>query len=119
MDARVANNIQLLKIIGSVKQPTKLRKAILRHCDIDLIKCLSEISHNVLEGRLKLTPRQAGSLRRYRQSLRKLAAIKTKLPTKRRLLEQQSGGQAGGLPVALLAPILGIALSLLADRLTK
>ncbi len=118
MHPRLKQNLDLLKVLARKSNP-RLRKAILQHCDIDLIKCLAEISHNILEGRLQLNPRQSAKLRPFRNSLRALAGRRSGLPSKRQLLIRQSGGQTGGLPVALLAPILGVAISLLADRLTR
>ncbi len=115
MNPRVAKNLDLLKVISKTSNP-RLRKAILQHCDIDLIKCLAEIAHNILEGRLKLTAKQSGKLRPFRTTLRQLAGTKTRLPTKRNLLVRQNGA---GLPIALLAPIVGVALSLLADRFAR
>ncbi len=115
MNPRIVKNLDLLKILSKSNSP-KLRRAILQHCDIDLIKCLAEIAHNILEGRLKLTQKQSGKLRTFRKTLRQLAERRTKLPIKRNLLVRQSGA---GLPLALLAPIVGVALSLLADRLAK
>ena len=111
---RVKSNLHLLKALSGPNP--KLRRAILQNCDSDLIKCLAEISLNVLEGRIILSKKQAAKLRPFKQTLRLLAGKKAKLGTKRTVLVKQSGG---ALPAALLGPLLGIAISIVTEKLIK
>ena len=79
---------------------TTLRKAILEHADADLISALCECAHNILRGTVRLTPREKGRLRKYKDKLRLIANKKFSMSRRRREI-QQTGGS---LP-ALLAPL--------------
>ncbi len=110
MTKRLKRNLNLLKVLGGAEP--KLRRSILTTCPNDLIKCLCDCCCNILAGKIKLSRKHKGVLCKHRKVIRQLTSKKVTLPHKRQLLVKQSGG----LPVAILAPILGVALSLLADR---
>lgn len=96
------------------KSSPKLRKAIIKELPNDAVRCFGECSHNVIKGNVKLGRSQKRQLSRYKNQLRRLASKATSIPEKRRVLTQN-----GGLPLALLAPIISIAGSLLLDALRK
>ena len=114
MTTRVKKHLDLLRVLHTASP--KLRRAILETADNDIVRCLADCSHNTLNGNLKLTDKQKKGLKRYRTPLRLLARKKVPLKAKRQiLLQKQNGGLLGG----LLAPIIGIAVSLLADQVLK
>ena len=100
MSQRMKHNLDLLRVLA--RSSPKQRKAILATCHVDLIKCLAEISLNVLQGVVPVDPRKKKKLRRYRSLLRALADKKVSLKTKKEKLNQ-SGGNLLGL---LLPPVL-------------
>jgi len=54
MSDRVKRNIDFLTVLAKCNK--KQRKALLEHCDKDLVLTLSEIAINVLKGIVNLTP---------------------------------------------------------------
>ena len=106
MSARLKRNFPLLKLLKAAKP--KQRKAILESSSLDLVDCLSEIAENILKGNIKLTERDKKRLKRYRLFLRQLACNRNSKQQRRRAVLQ-----TGGALPALLAPIIGLAGSLL------
>jgi len=100
MSERVKRNIDFLTVLAKCNK--KQRKALLEHCDKDLILTLSEIAINVLKGIVNLTSAQKAKLRRYRKQLRALADRQLPLKHKKRHL-LQSGGS---LLLTLLPPVI-------------
>lgn len=90
-----------------IQCPSKTRKAVIQNGDSGLINALCECALNLLKGRVHLTKKQRGTLRRHKKHLRTLADRKVKIPRKKKIL------QKGGFLPALLAPFIGPALSLL------
>ena len=82
-------------------------KTILKSAPPDLVRALCECSLNVLKGNIKLNATQKKRLRRYKNILRTLAAKKSAVKTRKRML------QKGGFLGALLGPVLGVLGSLL------
>ncbi len=109
MANRLKKNIDLLKVLS--KSDSRLRKAILANAGTDTVRCICDCTHNVLNGNLKLTPKQRRNLTRHRAALRQLTNKSVGIEQKRKLLVQR-----GGLVSAVLAPILAIAASLLAEK---
>lgn len=75
-------------------------QAILKGADKDLLQCLSECAHNVLQGNIPLSPHQKARLTKYKQKLRQVANRNTALKQKQKIV------QTGGFLPALLAPLL-------------
>ena len=106
MSHRLKKNIHCLKVLHDTSKAT--RKAILSKADEELINTICECLHNILKGKLKVS-RDLFKKMKYRQKdLGKIHSKKTKLNLKKQLLIQH-----GGFLPALLAPILGIAGSLI------
>ena len=103
----IRSNSALLQVLGSSKP--KLRKAILKAVDPNVINLLSECSLNVLEGNVKLKPCVKRELSKYKGSLRSLTA-NTSLAKKRRVLIQK-GGFLPALLGSVLSGLLGTLLS--------
>ncbi len=112
MAARLRKNIDLLKVLSKAKP--KLRQAILKNLDSDTVRCICECAHNVLNGNLKLTPKQRKDLLKHRKALRQLASKSGSLTTKKQVIVQK-----GGLVGAILGPLLAVAASLLAEKWMK
>lgn len=79
------------------------RRAILRHANKDLIRCISECCLNILRGSVPLKKSQKSSLSIYKSVLRKLTEKNSSLPTKKKMIVQKGGAF---LPL-LLGPIIG------------
>ena len=74
----------------------KAAKKILANAKNHVIRAISEIALNCLNGVLPLTPAQKRKLRRYKKTMRDLNAPQTKLAAKRKIV------QRGGFVSALL-----------------
>jgi hypothetical protein len=110
---QLKKHINVLRVLAEPEP--RIRKAILKSCNNDLIKVLSDCAHNIARGNVKLTPKQRTQLRPHIRNVRSLSNKAVKLGTKRNILVNQSGG----LPIALLAPVLAVVLSLLTDTITR
>ena len=103
---RLKKHAAALKTL-SLSKPN-MCKAIIKHGDKDLIKCLCEISHNIIKGNVPLSIVQKRKLLKYKTPLRQLANVKRSNLSKKKTLLQK-----GGFLGALLGPILGVIGSLL------
>lgn len=109
MSQRMKHNLDLLRVLA--RSSNKQRKAILQTCHVDLIKCLAEISLNVLKGVVPVDKTQKNRLRRYKTLLRSLADKSVSLKNKKKKLTQSGGN--------LLSYLLPPVLSVLGNLLTK
>ena len=106
MKNRVEKHLEELKVLKKAKP--KIRKQILAQCNRDLVRCIGDCCYNVVKGNIKLSQKQKKRLKRHKNPVRLLASKKVSLKKKKDLLVQK-----GGFLPALLAPILGIAGSLI------
>ena len=113
MSERLKNKFCELKVLSQAKPDA--RRAIIAQADGELIRAICECCLNILNGTVKLTPKQKKRLTRHKNCLRDLADKKQSLKSKREKLITQRGG---ALP-ALLAPIIGLAASLIGDLFRK
>ena len=74
-------------------------KTIIGAADRELITCLCECAHNILNGNVPLTQCHLKHLQKYYSDMRTLAKKRTPKHTKKKIL------QKGGFLSALLAPI--------------
>ncbi len=112
MATRLKKHLDELKVLKKAKPA--FRKSVLKAADKDLIYCLCECSHNILNGNIKLSPRERKSLQNHRKPLRDLATRRVSLKKKRDILVQK-----GGFLPALLGPILAIAASVIPALINK
>ena len=99
---RLKRNASTLKLLCSAKKP--FQKAVLEKSKDDLIKCICDISFNVLKGTAPISRQNKKRLSRHKSSLRKLTDRKLSLKKKRKVI--QSGGFLSALLGAAI-PILG------------
>ena len=99
MSGRVKRQVLCLQMLNTTKN-TKLRKAILKYADADLISALCECAHNILRGTVRLTLGEKVRLRKYKNQLRLIANRRLSIARKRREIQQ-----TGGFLPALLAPL--------------
>ena len=109
---RLKKNLGLLNQLYKAKP--KLRKAVLECADKDTIHCLCECCYNILNGNIPLSPQHKKALSRYRKDIRFLGSKSGAVKKKQQLLAQK-----GGLVSAVLAPLLAVAASLLAEWMAK
>lgn len=93
--------------------PPATVKAVVKSADRGLVQCLCECSLNILKGHVRLSAAQKKKLARHKRDLRSLVARKTKLASKKRIL------QKGGFLPALLAPLAKGLLPLVIGAVTK
>lgn len=98
---------------GLRRRPEVQRKKFFKTCSRGAIDCCCEIARNILNKNVPLTSRQLKGLRRHSNKLQDLAKLKTPLAKKRKIL------QTGGFLPLLLAPLLGIASSIIGGVATK
>lgn len=91
----------------------KNRCGILKSCDEDAIKAVSEIALNILGGNLAITSGKKNLLKKYRSKLRKLADPKESLKKKRSILVQSGSGV---LVSTLLATLLASGITKLIEK---
>ena len=104
---RLKNNKHLLHALKCAKP--KLRTAILKSSDEELIKAICDCCLNTLNGNHKIEKRLKGKLSKHRNTLRKLAERGTSVKKKRALLVQKGGF----LPLLLGSILSGVIGSLL------
>lgn len=97
------------KLIGLAGSNPVERQRILKCADDEVIRTICECIHNYMNDRVPVTLQQSRRLSQYAKTMGKLWTKKRSNQEKRRILMEQKGGF---LP-AMLAPILGIAGSLL------
>ena len=100
MSARLEKHIDYLKVLN--KTNPKTRSAILQNADKELLLCICECVENILNGNVRLTPKQQNELKKYAKALRQLRDKGTKLQKKKKLLVQKGGFLAA----LLLTPII-------------
>ena len=98
---RLRKNGPALRLLQ--KAPTSLQKNILDKASPELIRCICDCAHNVLQGNVTLSCHYKKKLSQHKTELRMLADRKVVLKKKKRLV------QTGGLfPLLLsaLAPVI-------------
>lgn len=83
-----------------------IRKNIIKNAGNELIKCLCEICHNVLNGNVPISKNAKIQLKKYKKSLRNIVSSKVKLHSKRKIF-QQRGGFLPTLLSAILSGVVG------------
>ena len=103
-----------LKTLNGVKRRSvSARKKFFKTCARGAVDCCCEIARNILNKNVPLTQRQLKCLRRHRNKFQELARVKTPISKKRKIL------QTGGFLPLLLAPLLGIASSIIGGVASK
>jgi len=82
------------------------RGSILRDLEKDIIRILSELSHNILYGNIPMSEKSKQALIPYKQTLKTLARRSPRLAAKKKLLAQK-----GGFLLPLLLPLITSLLS--------
>ena len=87
----------------------KLRKAILENCNNDLHCCIVEMSVNLLNGNIKLSPNEIKKLKRNKGILRRIAGLckKNNRLASRKTVRKTIIQNGKGLPF-LIAPLLAL-----------
>jgi len=102
----IKSNYHHLQVLKTAKP--QLRRAIIKNCNSDLVKTISECVLNVLRNNLQLTVCHKKRLQTFKGPLRALANKRVPLATKKRLINQR-----GGFIVPLLSAILSTIASLI------
>jgi len=103
---RIKSNFHHLQVLKTANP--QLRKAIIKNCNSELVKTISECVLNVLRNNLQLTACQKKRLQKFKSPLRALADKRVSISSKKRLLNQR-----GGFLVPLLCAILPTIASLI------
>ena len=97
------NKMKKTLLLLAHSKPAAVKK-IIKNANRDLLKAISEISLNMLQGNLPLNPTQKSKLRRHRHTMRKITEKNTNLTAKRKYI--QKGGFIGSLLAASLPFLL-------------
>ena len=111
MAKRFENNIDYLSVLSKCKP--KLRLAIIKCADEQLIKVICDCAENVLSGNLTVPADAKKKLYSHKHLLRQLRSKKSLKHKKQKLIQS-----VGFLP-ALLSPLLGIVGGLVTDLILK
>lgn len=111
MSRRLRDNADFLRVLA--KSNPKLRRAILKCCNTELVKTICEVTLNVLKGVVPISKQQKKRLTRYKKVLRALVDKKVSINKKKEFLNQ-SGGNF--LPF-LIPPVLSVLASLISKKL--
>ena len=103
---KLMHNLRVLKRLK--KLSIKQRKRYVSCCNKQFINCVSEVSHNLLKGNVKLTARQLDCLRRYKRVLREMSKKRNGLKKRHKIITQN-----GGFISAILGPAIGAIASLI------
>lgn len=85
----------------------KLRTAILKNADDELIRTISEIAYNIIRGNVPLSKKRIEKLKKYKIQLRKLATPSRSLTLKRKVCVQKGGGIVLAVLGSILSGIVG------------
>ena len=103
----ISKHKSILEVLRT-SQP-KLRKLILQNCDNNVICALVEIIHNLLQGRIQMSPKQKKKIQKYKKQFRLLSekCIRNKNINKKkaRKVVVQTGGALPFL-IPLIAPLI-------------
>jgi hypothetical protein len=86
---KVAKNLNHLELVGCCK--SKLRKAILKNSDKDLIITICECVYNLLCGNVITDRKILKKLESHKKTMRKLVSSNDSIESKRNLLIQKGG----------------------------
>ena len=89
MSNRLQDNLDFLRVLAKCNK--KQRQALLEHGNNELLKCICELSLNVLNGAFPLTEDELKRLRRFKLLLRTLIDKKIPLKQKKKHLIQRGG----------------------------
>ena len=105
---RLKRNAFTIKLLCGTNP--SLRKAVVEKSKDDLIRCLCDISFNILKGTAPISQQHKKQLAKHKSSLRKL--IDCQLPLKKKKKIIQSGGFLSALisaAIPLLSSLFGLA----------
>ncbi len=94
---RIKKTFQKIRLL-SIATP-RARKQMVREGDRELVNCVSECCLNILNGNVRLTPKQKSDLCKHKAKLRTIANKKISLKKKKEII------QKGGFLPLLLGPI--------------
>lgn len=100
---RLKDNKHMLLILKDASP--KLRKAILKNCNEEIIKSIVEIVMNILHGNLKTSGKNQNELKKYKKQLRTIAKPTKNYSLKRKVLLQKGGSF---IPIILGSLLSGI-----------
>ena len=106
---RLRKNGPTLRLLQ--KAPTPLQNRILNKASSEIIRCLCDCAHNVLEGNVEISRHHKQKLKPHKTKLQKLADRKVALKTKQKII--QKGGFLSILLSALAPVISGVLGSLI------
>jgi hypothetical protein len=112
MNRRVRKHLATLQFLAKSAKPSQA-KAVLKCANKDLVGCLCECIQNVTMGNVAIGKSRRKKLSKHKRRLRQILDKGTNLSSKRKLLVQ-----SGGFLPLLLAPIIGIAGSLIGDAIS-
>ena len=95
MSACIKKYLFLIENFDSI--PIDLREKMLKNASAHLIKCISEISYNIMKKSVPVTGNQKRKLAEYKVMLKQLASHSVPASRKRKLLNSRkaTGGQTG------------------------
>ena len=91
-----------------IKWKPKNRRAVLANADKKLVCVICEMIQNVMNGHVKLSPKQFQKLKNHKHILRKIIDKRTNLAMKRKLLSQKGAGFLSLLVPAIATIVSGI-----------
>ena len=112
---KLKNNQDTLNVLSKCK--VKIRKAILRNADKELIEVICHCIYNLLNGNIKLSDSEKSHLTAYKQTLRKLVE-RSSLENKKKILIQKGGFLQFLIPAAITG-ISSIISSLISSNSNK
>ena len=110
MSKLLEDNVKLLQLLYKCKSPS-VKKYILEK-DNELIDCLCDCAHNILQGNIPLSLTEESKLRKHKQKLRDLVTKISKKKKKKIL-------QTGGFLPALLAPVVASVIPSLLGKILR
>ena len=93
-----------LKKISRLPIKCKKRRHLIKNLDGKLIRKLSEVTHNIIKGNLKVSPHKLRKLIKHKKALKKFKAKSLALSKKKNILQRGAG---------FLGPLLSVALPIL------
>lgn len=110
---RLKDNIPMFQQLVDQGRNCKKRKKVLDGVKRDTINCICECVKNIASGNIPVSSEEIGKLKKHKRRIEQLVDSRTGIKQKGKLLNQ-----SGGFLPLILAPILGVAGSLIGEAIS-
>ena len=108
MTKRIVKNLELLKVLNQCNKPEQ--KQLLKSIRPTVVNAICDCIHNVLQGKVSISPSQKKTLQSKKNVLRQLVNKKNKAGQRKKLLIQHGAGFLNSILGPVLNTLAGLVL---------